>query len=157
MNLGRFTNQALMNIVSENEKVWHNAIMPAIHLNRITHGRKVSSVGTPVVYRHPTTPGFFILDMYFYNMKSKKGEKIPYRNNNGDIVFPTMYRYVIDYAALIALFSGESVGQNYNFAIKQALRIAPGVKIFDYKETPDKAPTRRDVALMARKSPVMRR
>lgn len=157
MNLGRFTNQKLMNVAAANEKIWNEAVMPAVHLNRITHGRKVSSVGTPVVYPFSAIPGLFILDMYFYNMKSKKGEKIPYRNDNGDIVFPTMYRYLIDYPALIALFSGESVGQNYNFAIKQALRIAPGEKIFDYKETPDKAPTRRDVALIARKSPVMRR
>ena len=48
MNLGRFTNQKLMNVAAANEKVWNEAVMPAIHLNRITHGRKVSSVGTPV-------------------------------------------------------------------------------------------------------------
>lgn len=149
----RFYNAKLMNVTAANEKVWNQSIMPGVHINRIIHGRKVSSMGTPIVYPHPEIPGLCILDMYFFN--PVKGEFR--RNSNGDIVFGTMYRYLIDYPALFALFEGESIGQNYNFAIKQATRIEPGVKMLDFKGNHDLAPTMKDLAKIARQSPMMRR
>ena len=151
--MNHYYNQKLMNVTAENEQLWNDTIMPGIHINRIIHGRKVSSMGTPIVYPHPTIPGLCILDMYFYN--PIKGEKR--RNSHGDIVFGTMYRYTIDYPALFALFSGESIGRNYNFAIKQAQRIEPGVKMLDFTHNHDLAPTMKDLAKIARQSPMMRR
>lgn len=149
----RFYNAKLMNVTAENEKLWNQSIMPGIHINRIIHGRKVSSMGTPIVKPHPEIPGLCILDMYFFN--KVKGEYR--RNSDGEIVFGTMYRYLIDYPALLALFAGESIGQNYNFAIKQASRIERGVKMLDFKDNHDLAPTMKDLAKEARKSPMMRR
>ena len=154
--MNRYTNQKLIEIEMEDD-LWINKIMPAVHKHRITHGRRVSNLGLPVVYKHPIIPRLYILDFYMYNKKQKKGKKFYQRNSLGEIVLPRMYRYLIDEQTMQKLFCTETLGKNYNDIIKKASKIAQGVKIFDYTKELDKAPTKKDVMKIARESELMRR
>jgi hypothetical protein len=153
--MNRYTNEKLMQI--ETNDIWVNKIMPAIHKHRITHGRRVSNLGIPIVYPHPMITELYVLDYYMYNKRQKKGKKFYQRNSLGEIVLPRMYRYIIDKETVEQLFCTETLGKNYNDIIKKANNIAKGVKIFDYTKELDKAPTKKDVMKIARESELMRR
>lgn len=151
----QYTNKNMMRIKS-NDEFWNEKVMPSIHKHRITHGRKTSNIGLPVVYRNPLNPKLYILDMYMYNKRQKKGKKFYHRNSLGEVVLPRMYRYIIDEETFKLFFCTETLGKNYNDVIKKAISIAKGVKVFDYMNDLDKAPTRRDVAKIAKEHELMR-
>lgn len=147
--MSRYTNEKMMEINAD--EFWYTKVMPAIHTHRIKHGRKTSNIGIPVVYKNPLMPGFYVLDMYMYSQKQRKGKRFYHRNSLGEVVLPRMYRYTIDEQTFKQFFCTETLGKNYNDIIKKAIKIAKGIKMFDYVNGDlDKAPTRNDVAKIAK-------
>lgn len=147
-----YINKSLM--VHEGNQSWYTKTMPRIHINRILNARVVSHLGYPIIFKNPLNPDTYHLDYYMYSQKQRKGKKYYHRNSLGEVVFPRMYRYVIDEETFFKLFCTETLGRNYNIVIKQA--IGDSIKMFDYMKELDKAPTRRDVAKIARTSELMR-
>lgn len=139
----RYTNENMMQL--DSDEFWNKKVMPQINRHRITHCRKVSKLGIPIVYKNKDK---YILDMYMYNHKSIKGKKYYRKNSMGEIVLPKMYRYFIDEETAKNFYCTESLGKKYNDAVKKAIQIAPGIK-FDFMNDLDTAPTEKKIAKIA--------
>ena len=140
-----YTNEKMIEINSNN--FWENKVMPKINRHRILHCRKVSKIGIPIVYKKQDD---FVLDMYMYNHKSIKGKRHYHKNSKGEIVLPKVYRYYIDKETYSNFYCTESLGKKYNDAIKKVNTIKPGIKIADFMNDLDKAPTEKQIAKLAK-------
>ena len=133
-----FQNEKMMQIVLDEITYtkWCKGLKE-LHLNRIKKGIKASTFIIPLVYE--VNENLYQLDAYMPGNKAVK------KNDKGELVYAKMYRYFISKEVMEAFFARESLGQAYNFLVKQNEDIAKGELLIDLKD-PNKAPTRFDLA-----------
>ncbi len=133
-----FQNEKMMDIILDTITYtqWCKGLKE-IHLNRIKKGIKVSTFIIPLVYE--LNNGLYRLDIYMPGRKAVK------YNDKGQEVYTKMYRYFVSKQTIDRFFKYESLGQGYNFEIKQNPDIEEGILMMDL-QNPNIAPTRFDLA-----------
>ena len=133
-----FQNEKMMQIVLDEITYtkWCKGLKE-LHLNRIKKGIKASTFIIPLVYE--INDDLYQLDAYMPGNKAVK------KNNKGQLVYTKMYRYFISKNLMEQFFAKESLGQAYNFLIKQNPDVTKGQLLIDLKD-PNLAPTRFDLA-----------
>lgn len=133
----QFWNQNEMEIKLDEEKdiKWRKA-MPKRYINKIMKGIKVSTFHIPLPY--PYKDGNYILDTYMQGPKALK------KNSKGEQVYTRMYRYLVTKEIMEQYMQFDSLGQAYNFLVKQNEGVSKGIKMMDLTN-PDDAPTRKDL------------
>ena len=133
----QFWNQREMEIELDDYKdvKWREG-MPRRYRNKIEKGIKVSSFHIPLAY--PYKDDLYILDEYMQGPKAIK------KNSKGEQVYTRMYRYIVTKEIMEQYMRFDSLGQAYNFLVKQNMGVSKGIKLMDLKN-PDDAPTRKDL------------
>lgn len=133
-----FQNEKMMNIVLDEITYakWCKGLKE-LHLNRIKKGLKTSTFIIPLVYE--LNEKEYRLDAWMPGRKAVK------KNDKGQDVYAKMYRYIVPKIIMEEFFKKESLGQAYNFLVKQNEYVAKGELVVDIKD-PNMAPTRFDLA-----------